>query len=163
MEDGHRGPIGLFESHDNHAIILQVKQAVRSVIEPYFSPSTYINQGERVVQGQRLMQAASDVFLGWATSGINHFYIRQFKDMKASADIEKADKYDLREYAHYCAWALAAGHARSGDAAAISGYIGKSDVFDNAVLAFAALYADQAERDHLAFIRKIKVGEIASE
>ncbi|GAC1416956.1 MAG: DUF2252 domain-containing protein [Candidatus Velthaea sp.] len=155
---GTRCAVGLFEARKGDSLILQVKQATPSVLEPYLQKSPFENQGERVVQGQRLMQAASDVFLGWAKSGDHDFYIRQFKDMKASADLEAADAYDLREYAHYCAWALAAGHARSGDAAAISGYIGKSDVFDKAILKFACAYADQAELDHATFVKAIEKG-----
>ncbi len=93
------------------------------------------------------MQAASDVFLGWALSGTRCFY-----DMKTSADLETMDAYQLREYAHYCAWALAGAHARSGDAAAIAGYVGKSTVLDRALLDFALDYADQNERDYARFV-----------
>ncbi len=135
-------------------LILQVKEARKSVLEPYLSSEQYANQGERVVRGQRLMQAASDVFLGWAKSGDRDFYVRQFKDMKASADLDEADQYQLREYAHWCGWALATSHARSGDAAAIAGYMGKRRTFDLAILAFTLTYAEQVERDHAAFCRE---------
>jgi len=148
---GTRCGVGLFAADDGDQLILQVKEARRSVLEPYAEKSTFANQGERVVRGQRLMQAASDVFLGWASSGEHDFYVRQFKDMKASADLEAADRYQLREYAHWCAWALATAHARSGDAAAIAGYIGRRTTLDRALLAFANTYAEQVEQDHAAF------------
>jgi hypothetical protein len=97
------------------------------------------------------MQAASDVFLGWSSSGDHDFYVRQFKDMKASADLAEADQYQLREYAHWCAWALATAHARSGDAAKMAGYIGRRNTLDRALLAFTVAYAEQVEQDHAAF------------
>ena len=160
---GTRCAIALFHSHDDDAIILQVKQALPSVLAPYVSPVKFSNQGERVIHGQRLLQSASDVLLGWASSGGHDFYVRQFKDMKASADLDAADKNDLREYARYCAWALAAGHSRSADAAAIAGYIGRSDVFDRAMLDFSVAYADQAERDHGEFVAAIEQSELKVE
>jgi uncharacterized protein (DUF2252 family) len=148
---GTRCGVGLFTAGDDDMLILQVKEARRSVLEPYLAKSPYANQGERVVRGQRLMQAASDVFLGWSSSGDHDFYVRQFKDMKASADLAEADQYQLREYAHWCAWALATAHARSGDAAKIAGYIGRRNTLDRALLAFAVAYAEQVEQDHAAF------------
>jgi hypothetical protein len=105
-----------------------------------------------------MMQTASDLFLGWASSGEHDFYVRQFRDMKASVDVTTMDGYQLREYAHYCALALAMSHARSGDAATISGYLGKTDRFDKALAQFALAYADQTEYDFEEFTAAIKAG-----
>ena len=148
---GTRCGVGLFAADDDDLLILQVKEARESVLAPYLGRIHFDNQGERVVRGQRLMQAASDVFLGWASSGDHDYYVRQFKDMKASADLAAADQYQLREYAHWCAWALATAHARSGDGAAIAGYLGRRSTFDRALLSFAHTYAEQVARDHAAF------------
>jgi uncharacterized protein (DUF2252 family) len=152
---GTRCGIGLFAASDADMLILQVKEARASVLEAYLTASPYANHAERVVRGQRLMQAASDVFLGWASSGRRDFYVRQFKDMKTAADLDTADEHQLREYAHWCAWALATAHARSGDAAQIAGYIGKRDKLDGALLAFACTYATQTERDFAAFAASV--------
>jgi uncharacterized protein (DUF2252 family) len=153
---GTRCGVGLFAASDDDMMILQVKEARESVLQRYL-PATdatpvFANQGERVVRGQRLMQAASDVFLGWASSGTRDFYIRSFKDMKVAAALETDDQYQLREYGHWCAWALATAHARSGDPAQIAGYIGRRDSLDRALLAFAKTYAEQTARDHAAFV-----------
>jgi uncharacterized protein (DUF2252 family) len=156
---GTRCGVGLFTAGDDDMMILQVKEARESVLAPYLGKIVYANQGERVVRGQRLMQAASDVFLGWASSGEHDFYVRQFKDMKASAHLETADQYQLREYVHWCAWALATAHARSGDGAAIAGYVGRRTTLDRALLAFALAYAEQVERDLAAFTASVKATE----
>ena len=153
---GTRCAVALFAADDDDAFILQIKEALPSVLSAHLGPSEFENHGERVVRGQRVMQAASDVFLGWALSGTRCFYVRQFRDMKTSADLEAMDAYQLREYAHYCAWALAGAHARSGDAAAIAGYAGKSNTLDKALLAFALAYADQNQRDYERFIASAK-------
>jgi uncharacterized protein (DUF2252 family) len=153
---GTRCAIALFAADDDDAFILQIKEALPSVLAAHLGPSEFENHGERVVRGQRVMQAASDVFLGWALSGSRCFYVRQFRDMKTSADLEAMDAYQLREYAHYCAWALAGAHARSGDAAAIAGYAGKSTVLDRALLEFALDYADQNERDYARFVSALR-------
>ena len=152
---GTRCAVGLFQARDGDELILQIKEATPSVLEKYLPSSPYKNHGERVVQGQRLAQSASDVFLGWATSGDHDFYIRQFKDMKTSADIESAGPGELEEYATYCAWALAAAHARSGDSVAIAGYVGTGSIFDRAMLRFSVAYAEQAEADHAKLLRAI--------
>ncbi len=157
---GTRCGVGLFTAGDDDMLILQVKEARESVLQRHLGQAAYTNQGERVVRGQRLMQAASDVFLGWASSAEHDFYVRQFKDMKASADLAEADQYQLREYAHWCAWALATAHARSGDAAAIAGYAGRRNPLDRALLAFAIAYAEQVERDHAAFTAAIETGKV---
>ncbi|GAC1310972.1 MAG: DUF2252 domain-containing protein [Vulcanimicrobiaceae bacterium] len=148
---GTRCGIALLAADDHDPLLLQIKEARPSVLAAHLEPSTYANDGERVVRGQRLIQHASDVFLGWASSGDRTFYIRQFKDFKASANLDEIDGPHLRAYGEVCAYALAAGHARSGDAAAIAGYLGKSDVFDRALLAFARAYADRAESDYAMF------------
>jgi uncharacterized protein (DUF2252 family) len=153
---GTRCAVALFAADDDDAFILQIKEALPSVLSAHLGPSDFTNHGERVVRGQRVMQAASDVFLGWAQSGTRSFYVRQFRDMKTSADLEAMDAYQLREYAHYCAWALAGAHARSGDAAAIAGYAGKGTVLDRALLAFALDYADQNQRDYERFTAAVK-------
>jgi uncharacterized protein (DUF2252 family) len=157
---GTRCGIALYVADNHDVLLLQIKEATRSVLEPHVAPSAFTNQGERVVRGQRLMQAASDLFLGWATSGEHDFYVRQFKDMKASAELDGVDTYALREYGRYCAWALAAAHARSGSAPAIAGYLGRSDTFDKAVVTFAAAYADQSLRDYERFIDAVGEGRI---
>ena len=123
--------IALFMSNENDPIFLQVKEAGASVLEPYAGASTHSNHGQRVVTGQRLMQSASDLFLGWGVGNNGrHFYVRQLRDMKTSAIIEDFDAADLRSYGRVCGWALARAHARSGDAAKIAGYMGTSGVFD---------------------------------
>lgn len=153
--------IALFMSNDDDPLFLQVKEANASILEPYAGASTHPNHGARVVAGQRLMQSASDLFLGWG-HGENgrHFYVRQLRDMKTSAIIEDFDAADLRSYGRVCGWALARAHARSGDAALISGYMGSSGIFDDAMCEFAVDYADQAQSDHRAFVRAIRQGRV---
>jgi Uncharacterized protein conserved in bacteria (DUF2252) len=121
------------------------------VLEAYAGKSAYRHHGERVVMGQRLMQPASDLFLGWATgSKGRQFYLRQLRDVKLSALVETYDAEMLATYAKACGWALARAHAKSGDPWSISGYLGKHDEFDEAMGKFALAYAEQAERDHAA-------------
>ncbi len=136
-------------------LFLQAKEAQRSVLEPYAEPSAFGNQGERVVQGQRLTQAASDILLGWVeVKGIDgelrDFYVRQLWDQKGSAKVENMDARALTAYAQICGTTLAHAHARSGDRIAIGAYLGKSDTFDRAIAAFAEAYADQNESDYAA-------------
>lgn len=157
---GTRCSVALFQADGDDALILQIKQALPSVIEAYASPSVFDSHGERVVFGQRLMQSASDTFLGWGTSGSHDFYVRQFRDKKGSVDIAAMDGYGLRDYARMCGSALAGAHARSGDAAQIAGYLGKNDTFDKALVRFALAYAEQAERDHAAFAEAVAAGRI---
>jgi uncharacterized protein (DUF2252 family) len=144
-------------------LILQVKEADASTLEPYFGKSAYANHGERVVQGQRLMQEASDIFLGWTHGEVVDLYVRQLRDMKVSADIATMTKKEFDSYTRLCASALARAHARSGDPAMISGYLGSSDVFAQAIARFAEAYADQTERDHAALLAAIKQGRIQAE
>ena len=135
-----------------------------AVIEPYVGKSVYANHGQRVVVGQRLMQSASDIFLGWTEGRLQrHFYVRQLRDIKMKPLVEVFNPATMRDYARLCGWALACAHARSGDAAMIAGYIGKSDVFDQAIARFSRSYADQAERDHAAFMDAIRKGRIEAQ
>jgi uncharacterized protein (DUF2252 family) len=153
--------IALLMAADDDPLFLQIKEANASVLEPYAGKSLHGNHGQRVVVGQRLMQSASDSFLGWTQSHRGrHFYVRQLRDMKISADIDSMDDEVLRRYAGMCGWALARAHARSGDAAMISGYMGSGGIFDEAICDFAGDYADQAERDHKAFVKATREGRV---
>ncbi len=153
--------IALFMAADDDPLFLQIKQANASVLEPYAGKSLHRNHGQRVVVGQRLMQAASDSFLGWTVSQRGrHLYVRQLRDMKISADIDAMDDDTLRRYVEACGWALARAHARAGDAAMIASYMGSSRTFDEAICDFAGDYADQAERDHKAFVKAIRDGRV---
>jgi len=153
--------VALFMAADDDPIFLQVKEATRSVLEPYAGKSRHANHGQRVVVGQRLMQSASDLFLGWGRGDNGRdFYVRQLRDMKISAIIEAFDESDLRIYGRMCGWALARAHARSGDPAMIAGYMGASEVFDDAIADFAVEYADQTRRDHRAFVKAVRQGRI---
>lgn len=162
---GTRDYIALFEGRDRRdLLLLQVKEATASVLEEHLPPSRYRNHGERVVRGQRLMQAASDIFLGW-TSGAGdgrHYYWRQLRDMKASVPVDRLSADGLTVYARACGWTLARAHARSGDAIAIGTYLGKRDSFDRAVTDFARRYAEQNERDYEAFVDAIRSGALAA-
>jgi len=158
---GTRCFVGLFVSPEGHPLLLQFKEARRSVLEPYAGKSVYQNQGQRVVVGQRLMQSASDIFLGWARGrGSRDFFGRQLRDMKFSAPVEGLSAPQLKLYAEVCGLTLARAHAKSGDAATISGYLGKSDAFDQAIGKFALAYADQNERDHAALVAAVKAGRV---
>jgi uncharacterized protein (DUF2252 family) len=146
-------------------VILQIKEAEASVLEPYLGRSAYDNQARRVVEGQRLMQAASDLFLGWShdeTSGVEYYW-RNLRDMKVSADVNAQPTNTFLAYAELCGATLARAHARSGDAAAISGYLGKGDAFGKALGRFATSYADQNARDHAALLQAIKDGRVTAE
>jgi uncharacterized protein (DUF2252 family) len=153
--------IGLLIAAEDDPLFLQVKEARPSVLEPYAGKSVYKHAGQRVVNGQHLMQSASDIFLGWATGENGRdFYLRQLRDVKIAAIIEDWDAGMLREYGKLCAWALAKAHARSGDAAKIAGYMGASSVFDEAICEFAVEYADQNQRDYRAFIKAVREGRL---
>ena len=153
--------VALFMAAEDDPIFLQVKEARPSVLEPYAGESLHRNQGERVVAGQRLMQSASDIFLGWTrgASGRN-FYLRQLRDAKISAVIEDWDLSMLREYGKLCAWALARAHARSGDPAMIAGYIGSNSTLDDAICEFAVEYADQNLNDYRVFVKAVREGRV---
>jgi uncharacterized protein (DUF2252 family) len=146
-------------------LVIQAKEAQRSVLEPFTGRSRFAHQGRRVVEGQRLMQAASDVFLGWVTSPgqdgrKRDFYVRQLWDGKYSPAVELMDPSGLARYGQGCGWTLARAHARSGDRVAIASYLGKSRVFDEAIADFAETYADQNERDYDALLRDAKAGDL---
>jgi uncharacterized protein (DUF2252 family) len=148
-------------------LFLQAKEAQRSVLEPFAGRSEHRNQGQRVVEGQRLMQAAGDIFLGWLHAAHDlddgrprDFYLRQLWDSKTSADVTTMRPAEMALYGRLCAWTLARAHPRSGDAIAIAGYLGSSDVFDRAIAAFAEAYADQNERDHAALVDAIAGGRL---
>lgn len=160
---GTRCYILLLFSEENHPLILQVKEAKPSVLEPYIAKCPYENQGQRVVVGQRLIQSSSDIFLGWVRSRLGYdFYVRQLRDMKMSAPIEGVTAAQIALYAELCGWTLARAHAKSGDAATISGYLGKGSQFDEAIGEFAIAYADQTERDHAALVKAERTGRITA-
>jgi uncharacterized protein (DUF2252 family) len=150
-------------------LFLQVKEAEASVLSRFVGASKYANQGQRVVAGQRLMQASSDIFLGWqrTEAGLDgqprDFYVRQLRDWKFSVDIETMAPSGLQLYGALCGWTLARAHARSGDRIAIAAYLGGSDVFDKAITQFAAAYADQNERDHQSLVDAVASGRITAE
>ena len=146
-------------------LFLQVKEAEKAVLEAVLPSSRYTRHGRRVVEGQRLMQTSSDIFLGWSSGKTNdrEFYWRQLKDMKASVDVGSMDQKGLLGYAGLCGLTLARAHARSGDEVAIAAYIGKSDTFIKAMTRFAEAYADQAEADYAVFREAIDSGRLSSE
>ncbi len=135
-------------------------KARASVLEPYAGASVFPNHGQRVVNGYRLMQPASDVFLGWSQGPRRHFFIRQLRDIKISVRVETFGRAEMDLYATWCGRALALSHARSGNSATLSGYMGKSDSFDRAIAGFAMAYADQNESDHAALERAVKQGKL---
>ncbi|MGW6200519.1 DUF2252 domain-containing protein [Kribbella sp. NPDC055110] len=164
---GTRAWIILMESTvADEALLLQAKQAGPSVLSSYVDPSEYPNEGERVVTGQRLMQAASDIFLGWmradTADGEQDYYVRQLRDWKLSADIENLNPEAMTLYGRLCGWTLARAHARSGDRFALAAYLGKSDRFDNAVTTFATTYADRNSHDHTTFAEAVNAGRVAA-
>lgn len=160
---GTRAFIVLLQGRDaDDPLFLQIKEATESVLEAYLPKSRYRQHGERVVQGQRLMQAASDIFLGW-TKGVDenrHYYWRQLRDMKGSAVVEAMTPVGLAFYARTCGWTLARAHARSGDPIAIAEYLGRSDEFDQAIADFSKRYAEQNEQDYEAFADAIRSGRL---
>jgi uncharacterized protein (DUF2252 family) len=153
--------VALLMASEKDPLFLQVKEARPSVLEPFAGKSIYANHGRRVVNGHRLMQSASDIFLGW-TQGQSgrHFYVRQLQDMKMIFPIEKFKAAGMIHFAQWCGGTLARAHARSGESAAISGYLGKADTFDRAIAAFAITYADQVERDYEAFAKAVHEGQL---
>ena len=166
---GTRAWVVLLEGRDERdPLVLQAKEAEASVLEAHLEPSQYDNHGERVVRGQRAVQAASDLLLGWMrATGIDgierDFYIRQLWDGKASAEIETMPPERMRAYAQLCGWTLARAHARTGDRVAIAAYLGGGTVFDEAMVRFSAIYADQNERDFRAFEEAVESGRLAAQ
>ena len=162
---GTRAFIALLQGRNqDDPLFLQVKEATASVLEDHLPRSRFAQPGQRVVEGQRMMQAASDIYLGW-TKGIQagrYLYWRQLRDMKGSAVVEAMTPMGLEFYAGICGWTLARAHARSGDPAAIAAYLGKSDAFDAAITDFSLRYADQNERDYEAFAKAVRSGRLAA-
>ncbi len=153
--------IMLLMASDKDPLFLQIKQARASVLEPYAGKSNYSNHGQRVVVGQRLMQSASDLFLGWTENRLGRqFYIRQLRDMKIKPMVEIFMPSVMLQYGEICGWILARSHARSGEPAKISGYLGKGDAFDEAVAQFSVAYADQTEVDHESLVKAVRAGKL---
>jgi uncharacterized protein (DUF2252 family) len=167
---GTRAWVVLMTGHDDtDPLFLQAKEAQASVLEPFLGKSKYASHGQRIVEGQRLMQSASDVLLGWVrTTGIvdgenRDFYVRQLWDGKGSAVVEAMTPAVMATYGRLCGWTLARAHARSGDAAAIAGYLGTGDKFDRAIALFSERYADQNERDYAALHEAVETGRVSAE
>jgi uncharacterized protein (DUF2252 family) len=166
---GTRAWIVLLTGRDEgDPLFLQFKEAQASVLEPFLGKSEFANHGQRVVEGQRMMQSASDIMLGWdrieGIDGVRRdFYVRQLWDAKGSADVERMDPKMLGLYAEICGWTLARAHARSGDAIAIASYLGTSDTFDHAMGVFAEAYADQNERDYAVLQEAVTAGRVVAE
>ncbi len=160
---GTRAFIVLLQGRDaQDPLFLQIKEATSSVLEPYLRKSRYRQHGERVVQGQRMMQAASDIYLGW-TKGLDvrrHFYWRQLRDMKGSILVEQMTPLGLTFYARTCGWTLARAHARSGDPVAMAEYLGATDAFDKSITDFSERYADQNEQDYEDFVNAVRSGRL---
>jgi hypothetical protein len=151
----------LLMANERDPLFLQVKQAGPSVLEAYAGKSAHPNHGQRVVNGCRLMQSASDLFLGWTEGDLGRqFYIRQLKDIKIKMLVEVFTQSVMLQYAEVCGWCLARAHARSGEPAKISGYLGKSDVFDKAIADFSIAYADQSEEDHKVLMKAVREGRL---
>jgi hypothetical protein len=158
----------MFGRDQNEPLFLQVKEAQASVLEGFVGPSPHASNGERVVHGQHLMQAESDIFLGWSTTtgvdGVTRdYYFRQLHDWKGSAIVETMTPPQLAQYGHLCSWTLARAHARSGDRIAVASYLGSGDDFDQAIAEFSETYADQNERDYDALVQAEKDGRVTVE
>lgn len=161
---GLRCYMALLLDADGGPLLLQIKEAGTSVLEPLVGPSPFVNHGQRIVHGQRMMQAVSDPFLGWAAEhGGRDYYVRQLRDMKTSVDVATMTYPELQDYVRLCGWALARAHAKSGAAATISGYLGTDNQFDRAVAIFALAYAEQTVRDHAALQAAVQSGRLAAE
>jgi len=160
---GTRCYLSLYLADEDDPLFLQVKEARRSVLESPRGKSRYAHQGFRVVEGLRVMQAASDIFLGWARTKKHDYYLRQFRDMKVSAEVETFRPRTLVGYATMCGWALARAHAKAGDAAMIAGYLGSTDQFDDALARYSEAYANQAEDDFEIFQAALRSGRLSTE
>jgi uncharacterized protein (DUF2252 family) len=161
---GTRCLIALLMADADDPLFLQLKEARPSVLEAYTRKTKFENNGERVVVGQRLMQAASDIFLGWSHGPEGRqFYVRQLRDMKMSPDVESQSRNVMRSYASLCGMTLARAHDKAGAGASVAGYLGKSDAFDEAVGDYAIAYADQVERDYEVFVKAIRSGKVKTD
>ncbi|MFQ3612937.1 MAG: DUF2252 family protein [Cyanobacteriota bacterium] len=155
--------VALLLDTNGDPLLLQYKQAQSSVLEPYLGKSIYEDAGQRIVTGQRLIQAASDIFLGWTSNTAGgDFYFRQLKDWKASVKLQGMSARSLEDYSEICGSALARAHARTGDAAMISGYLGKTDTFDRLITDFAIAYAHQVNLDFQCLLGAIETGDIVA-
>jgi uncharacterized protein (DUF2252 family) len=153
--------VALLMAGPKDPLFLQVKEARASVLEPYAGASIFPNNGQRVIIGHRLMQSSSDIFLGWTTSRSGrHYYVRQLRNAKIKFEIDRFDSSHMIQFAEHCGATLARAHARTGEPATISGYLGKSDKFDRAIADFSVAYADQAERDYESFVKAIRKGRL---
>jgi uncharacterized protein (DUF2252 family) len=152
--------VALLLAPDDEPLLLQIKEARESVLEPYAGKSTYDNRGRRVVAGQRIAQSASDIFLGWTKFEGKDYYVRQLRDTKVKTEPETWDAQQLLQTAEVMGWVLARAHARSGDAAFIRGYLGNHDSFEQAISQFSMAYADQVEKDHAELTSAITSGRI---
>ena len=150
----------LLMAGEGDPLFIQVKEARASVLAPFAGASEFANHGQRVVNGYRLMQPASDMFLGWTRAPKRDFFLRQLRDIKISARVESFGAAEMDLYATWCGRALALSHARSGNSVTLSGYMGKSDTFDRAIAAFSMVYADQNEKDHAALDRAVRSGKV---
>jgi len=158
---GTRCLVGLYFSADGHPLLLQVKEACPSVLAPYAGESAYANQGQRIVVGRRLMRSSSDNFLGCTQGRLGYpIFVRQLRDMKFSVEVAGASPLQLRRYAEVCGRVLPRAHARTGDSATISGYLGKSEAFDEAIGEFSLEYADQTARDHASLAAAVRSGRV---
>jgi uncharacterized protein (DUF2252 family) len=158
---GTRCAVILLMAGKHDPLFLQFKEALASALEPYAGKSPYANHGERVVTGQRMLQSASDIFLGWTRDDQGRdYYFRQLRDMKMTISVDEMSEQDWMEYVELCGWALARANARVGDAARIAGYVGENETFDRAIAKFATDYADQTERDHAALVRALRAGRL---
>ena len=153
----------LFTAGEADPLFLQVKEARASVLEPFAGRSEFSNHGQRVIDGYRLMQPASDIFLGWTTGPKRDFFVRQLRDIKISIRVETFGRMEMEVYATWCGRALALSHARAGHPGILAGYMGKSDTYDQAIASFAVAYAEQNERDHAALARAVKQGKVKAE
>jgi uncharacterized protein (DUF2252 family) len=160
---GTRCAIVLLMANAKDPLFLQFKEAMPSALEPYAGKSRFAYHGERVVTGQRMLQSASDIFLGWTRDDHGRdYYFRQLRDMKMTVNVEEIAEDEWMEYVQLCGWALARAHARTGDPARIAGYLGEKDAFDEAIAKFAAAYADQTEKDHGLFVKAVASGRIST-
>jgi uncharacterized protein (DUF2252 family) len=153
----------LLLAKENDPLLLQIKEARSSVLEPYVNKNEYESNGQRIVIGQQIMQSASDLFLGWTNYNNRDYYVRQLKDMKVSAIVEDQPFVMAKFYVKACAMVLAKAHARSGDSALIAGYLGKNETFDYAMGDFAKSYAAQTVEDHEAMVEAIRSGRIEAQ
>lgn len=157
---GMRCFVALFLADDNDPLFIEIKEARRSVLESLKGESCFAHQGLRAVHGQLLTQAASDIFLGWFHTHGRYYYLRQFRDLKVSAQIDTLKPRTMTSYATLCGWALVRAHARSGDTATIAGYLESSGRFDDALVSYAVAYADQAEHPFATFKASIRSGRL---